>query len=362
MGKIGLLTSTHAVNYGAVLQAFSLKKTVEDLTMEDVEIINYCGDEWKAGRKIFRKNNNIKNTIINLLILVNFNYRKSRKKLFKEFDDFKHKYLNIQGTLLTDRKMLLKMPPYETYICGSDQIWNLNLFNDPVYLLDFTDRKAKKIAYAVSISDHLTDEQMMYIADKVKDFSFLSIREKDDSIRMSEFLDAPIDNVIDPVFLHSRNEWCELLGLRQCTDENYIFVFLISHSASDRKLVEKIKGNNKVIVLNLHPVNYIRGDNTLHDCSPSEFVGLIANAQAIITDSFHCTAFSVIFNKIFYNIVRSSRNNRIKNMCEKLSIPSRFCDITAIPSKEIDYDTVNHFIDIEKNNGKAFIMKAMGID
>ena len=355
MGKIGILTTSHAINYGAVLQAFSLKKAIEKNTSREVEIINYCGDERIAGRKIYRKNTTVKNLAMNIISLLKIRYRNNRKILFDQFDAFKRDYLNIQGELLRSLDDLKSLQGFDAFVCGSDQIWNMNLFHEPAYFLKFANPSTDKIGYAVSISDHMSKEQIKFIAKCAKDFKAISIREQDDAQRLSEEMGRKIESIMDPVFLHDASEWSSLLSIKRNDSPKYLFVFLISHQEQDQQLIEKIKENRKVIILNLHPIEYVRGDKMIKYCSPCEFVEMIANADAILTDSFHCTAFSIIFNKNFYNIRRPTRNNRIENLYCKLGIEPRFITNAQIPEKDIMYTEINAALLNEVRRGEKFI-------
>lgn len=358
MEKIGLLTTTHAINYGAVLQAFSLKTALEKYTNKTVEVINYCGSERIAGRKLYRRLNSLKNIIIDLLIFFNVRYRNARKNLINSFDEFKGDYLNIHGKLITSNEGLEKYYYYKTLICGSDQIWNLNLFNDAAYFLSFVGSDTIKIAYAVSISDKMSESQMCQIAEQASAFSRISVREEDDAQILSNILGRNIDNLIDPVFLHNANEWQTLLSLKFNTHESkYLLVFFISHQAGDSQIVDMVKGARCVKVINLHPVDYIKGDIVIRSASPKEFMELIANADAILTDSFHCTAFSIIFNKTFFNVKRPTRNNRIENLYKKLFIPTRYISLNSqVPLvAKINYEVVNRAIKNEQKKAQAFL-------
>ena len=360
MRKVGVMTTSHAINYGAVLQAFSLKKAIEENTDSKVDIINYCGDEWVSGRKLYRKGKNIKTILVNCLCFMRVKYRKNRIKLISLFDDFKWEYLEIHSDLIKRECDLRQLDMYDTYVCGSDQVWNIKLNDDTAYFLSFVKSKYQKVAYAVSISDHLSDEQKQIIADRIQDFRAISIREKDDAESFSVVLNREVENIVDPVFLHNEKEWKQLLSLNDNDCEPYVLVFLISHHKNDQKIIDKIRNNRKVKVLNLHPVNYIKGYEILNVCSPQEFVELIEKADAVVTDSFHCTAFSIIFNKEFYNIKRPTRNNRIENLYRKFEIESRFIDENVIEVKEIDYKRVNYAIEKEAKLGIKYIVENIG--
>lgn len=360
MDKVGIITTSHAINYGAVLQAYSLKIAVEEVTGKKTEIINYCGDEWISGRKIYRKDFNLKNAVINIVSFFRFRYRKKREELFFKFDIFKKEFLLTSGELLTTTEELTTLDSYDTLICGSDQLWNLNLFNDENYFLTFAKSGVEKVAYSVSISEGMSNDQMNTIAERARDFKAISVREEDDAERLSKVMGRTIYNIVDPVFLHSAVEWNQLLSIDNSASEDYLFVFLISHADCDQKYIDRVKGESRVVVLNLHPIDYVKGDEMLRCCSPNEFVKLISSAKAVVTDSFHCTAFSIIFHKQFYNIRRSSRNNRIENLYRKFGIDSRFITDNDIPHNTIDYFDVDAAIQHESLKGKKYIKDSIG--
>ncbi len=71
------------------------------------------------------------------------------------------------------------------------------------------------------------------------------------------------------------------------------------------------------------------GDITPFDIGPAEFINLISNAEIMLTDSFHCTIFSVMYKKIFFTFGRfpenrsSSTNTRVKSILEYLGLSER---------------------------------------
>lgn len=357
MRKIGIITTSHAINYGAVLQAFALRYTLIHLGA-DVSIINYCGDENIAGRKIYRVPENIVKVIYNMLVFIQPGYKKHRKELIGLFDDFKQKKLCINTSLLKNKDQIEKSAEYDTLICGSDQIWNLNLFDDENYFLCFAEKKphVRCFAYSVSVTEHMTQEQEKKIFDRTRHFRGISIRENSETEWLSKVVKKQVLNTIDPVFLLTAEQWDKVLSdncsIDKIVSNDYIFIFMISHCSDDQKIIDGLclgKGLKRV-VLNLHPLTYFTGDRIIRTVSPEQFVALIKNAKTIITDSFHATAFAIIYNKEFYNIRRSKRNSRIENLFTIFKIEDRFIDTSKHKSKfDIDYQTVNLRLTEERN-------------
>ena len=282
MQKIGIITTSHAVNYGAVLQAYALRESIRKLGVQNVEIINYCGNLQVAGRMLYRKGSSIKNILYNILIALNFKYRSNRKKTIEYFDLFKKEKLNMEGKLLKCGKDIIENVNYDKLICGRDQIWNLNLFDDEVYFL-FFDNVLDNIdcyAYSVSIAENLNKEQIKKIKERTKHFKYISVREQEFSKWLSAITDKEIFETVDPVFLLEKSEWDKIVSKVEnveCQKAKYVFVFMISHDNADQKIVNRLCGNyvGRIVVLNLHPYDYLKGDQILSSVSPEQFIWLI---------------------------------------------------------------------------------------
>lgn len=365
MKSIGIITTSHAINYGAVLQAYALLTSVKEANSYNVEIINYCGDEGVAGRYIYRSNDHIKNLIWNVIAFANIKYRKNRKRLIKLFDEFKLERLGIDGPLLKNKEDVEKNLSYDALICGSDQIWNLNLFQDEVYFLRFEDKfpDMKYISYAASIADKMSFDQERYIVQNLCHFDRISVREREAAKRLSFLCGRNVACVVDPVYLLTQEQWSDFADkIQKRIDGEYVLIFMISHADTDQKIIDKLceKTYLRKVVINLHPIRYCRGDVYISNASPENFVSLIKNASFIITDSFHATSFSIIFNKEFYSIRRTNRNSRIENLFSIFSIPDRYVDISHnIVRTKLDYKSINESILVERSKALEYLNIAL---
>lgn len=115
--------------------------------------------------------------------------------------------------------------------------------------------------------------------------------------------------VLDPVFLLSAADWHEIVQEPHIKTP-YIFCYLLGSNKEQHERAIKIAKENSC---KLVTIPYLNGYNQLDDnfgdiqisaASPQEFLGLIENAAGVVTDSFHATAFSVIFNRPFWALSR----------------------------------------------------------
>ena len=94
---------------------------------------------------------------------------------------------------------------------------------------------------------------------------------------------------------------------------------------------------------------------------PREYLYAFANASYICTNSFHGTAFSIIFEKNFTVIKHSTRNSRIANIIELAGLNDRFYDKDTDKMKMINYKEVNKKMTTHINKSKQFLADAIGI-
>lgn len=319
--KIGIYTFFSS-NYGAALQAYSLQSVIRSKCPNcEVSLIDFVRDNRDSLEKVFFKRSN--NPIYNLVwqIFVLFRYREFKRKV-KSFSAFKEQ---IPFTYpMTDKKSVSKDAlRYDVLITGSDQVFKpSNKYRD-IYYLYFEKGNRKKIAYAPSFGvSEFSDEDKKYIKTALSDFDALSCREVDGSQFLSELLDREVPNVLDPVFLTPKSCWRELEinpGI-----EDYVFVYCLKDLNQLLAVAKKRFQNKRIIVLAQNYLKPVTGCKQVFYPGPREFLGLIDNAHAIVTDSFHGMAFSIIFNKDFNIVVtRQKAASRILTLLEKLDLKDR---------------------------------------
>jgi len=81
----------------------------------------------------------------------------------------------------------------------------------------------------------------------------------------------------------------------------------------------------------------------INNAGPLEFIELIKNASYVCTNSFHGTAFSLIFNKPFLVAPHTTRNTRIASLLEKLELTSQMVTdnhlLYQLVERNLEYDT-----------------------
>lgn len=367
--RIGILTYHRAINYGAVLQAFALKKYVESQG-HSVDIINYNNQKKK------RSNYSIKNRIVSF-IWRPIRYCLGYKRKKQAFDAFTKNFMaNDEGIIHNTEELKAYIDTHlDAVIVGSDQVWNSKINGcDEAFFLAF-ETTAKKISYAASFGTSIvSDFDKKLIRENISDFDFVSVREETGKNIISE-IDKKINCsvVVDPVFLPGKQFWDDFSG-EQIIKEKYILCYVMPGDAFvEKRIVELAKQyskKNKCKIIFLGRKEYMKFslDGTdMVSVSPKQFVNLIRFSEFVITSSFHGTAFSIIMNKNFYSLINGNKlaekryGSRIVDLLTTLKIQNRCISTTDMVDflECIDYNSVNIKLDTWCDESKKKLNRAL---
>lgn len=367
--RIKTITCHDVYNYGATLQAYALIKYLQNLG-HDVEIINYKPDYlstrynlWGIGPRWKHRSLLIKWMYYALKLPGRLASRRGKHS----FDIFRKKYMNITNQRYKCNDELKNNPPYaDAYIAGSDQIWNTFYENgrDAAFYLDFAPTGARKISYAASFSiSEILPEFKSFVKSMIEKFDFISVREREGlDILQSIGIDSG-KHVLDPVFLLDKEMWGSMSTKK--FKEKYILVYDFEKNPLIEKFVKKISKQNNLKIYAVN--NYSKtsyADKDFYSCGPEIFLSLLKNAELVVSNSFHGTAFSLIFEKQFlvFDRIKQKVNSRMRDLLricdlkDRLILPDSEFNNT---NKNIDYKTVNSRIERYIFNSKSFLDKAL---
>lgn len=370
---IKTITCHDVNNYGASLQAFALQTFLLHQG-HDVEIINYKPPyqySYKIDTNVPEGSRYYKICkAIPMLKYVrglkNYLLEMRTRGRVDAFKDFNKKYLRLTKQYSSIESLLLNPPVADIYIAGSDQIWSTNLPNgsDPSFYLQFGSLKTKRISYAASFAHpEIYKGFDVMIKSFLSSFDCISVREKTGVIILDK-LGYKGTHVLDPVFLLSADEWYktfELEKLGRPMPEKYILVYdLVSNTDEIRnkaRQLAKVMNCKIVAICDSHPNRY--AEINFKSASPIDFVNLIANSECVIADSFHASAFSVIFNKPLWIYYHKTNVSRISDMLDIMGLGNRLnSELEELP--EICWQEVNERMALAIHDSKLFLINALG--
>lgn len=346
MNKIGILTFHRAVNYGAVLQAYALQKFMNTKGIE-TEVIDYYNKKINKEYCPFKLE--LRHPKRNLYNLIMFKERYKRKK---KFYTFINKYIRLSGKKYSKKNIASVDNQYSKICVGSDQVWNLELSgNDTTYLLDFC-HKASRYSYAASIGKmQIGGEEKEIFRENLEKYKAISLREKTAENCLKNIVNKDMQIVVDPTMLLTKKEW-EEVSINPQIKEKYILVYKITESKSFEYALKLSKKKGIKVVVLQAPHRHISTQFCARRYdSPEEWIGWIKNAEYVVTDSFHATVFSIIFEKKFvamegYNS-GGHKNERISNLLNTLELQSKSLvdiDLERI-DEQIEYTEVKRKLD-----------------
>lgn len=351
MKTVGIITMHRVVNYGSALQAWATQEIIRRLGYSP-KIIDYIYPN--VGHETRR-------TPISLLIMRFFKnliqrYPIKRKKRYFE------KYWNDNydmTSMYTNERQLKENPPlFDTYLVGSDQVWNFDYIkNDSSFFLSFAPENKRKLSYASSFSKgNLNLEQRQRLKSYLESFKAVSVREKNGFDIVNSINQGIVAIHLDPTLLLREKDYQRLISKSTITiDSPYILVYVLNYAFNPypyaTHFIEYAAQTlrMKVVCIDFSARQHlkVKGMKHLHDAiGPSEFLWLFSHASLVVTTSFHGTAFAINFNKPFYSIINDADNgdDRIKNLIKQCGAEERMLiKGSALPpiSLDVNFSNIN---------------------
>ena len=357
--SVGILTFLHTLNYGAMFQAYALEKVLQTAGFNAIQL-DYRNPKVEAFE--FKHSTSIKGFLANLI------RRPIIQKKEKVFDTFRRQYI-LSTAPLSREDLIRTCKKFDYIIVGSDQVWNgLVTGFDATYFLDFVKDIKKKKTYAVSIGqDKLPISAGFDYAHFIKDFSCVLIREKTAAKALQPLCAGKrFETVLDPTFLLSRDNWLNISAdVRPKPKKPYVFVYAVGETKTTVAAAKKIAKRRglDVIVLQQNGFLPIFGATNLFSISPSEFLSYIANAELVVTSSFHGTCLSIIFERDFLVSYASNavkRNSRMNDLLESLGLSGRVLQTVSPAGQPIDWATTRERLSTMRAESLNLLFDSLG--
>lgn len=352
--KIGILTIHFGVNHGSVLQAVALNKYLTRKGNETLTI-NYIPSRYSIWNSYYNEKKGKYSKILIAGYFPIYAFKQGKKRtLFKKYLD---DHLPMTSLIRNKRKLPAVADLFDFIVVGSDQVWNsdYNGTEEKSYYLDFVPENKKKIAYAASFGkEELTSRQEYEaLGNYFKSFAGISVREKN-AVEIVAKCGYSAVHVVDPVFLLTASDWLALSSNENMYDEDYVLVYVMDGLYSDlinnAEVISK-KLNCKIYVVSFSKIEDKRIDRMFYDITPDVFVEIVHNARFVITNSFHGTAFSVIFHKRLLVIGKEKYNSRVLSLLDMAGYEGRFIQ----PGTIVNNETIINLLqeeDVEQSEAK----------
>lgn len=363
--KIAILTQPLGHNYGGIIQNYALRKALKDLCCDSITINRI--DE-NPHSKIKRALSFIKQYISS---------KKSSndtRLIYKELYDFLKSNIFLSQKIETTEglKEHFQKNKYNIVIVGSDQTWrpkySPNIYN---YFLDFLsgNQSIKKIAYASSFGTsewEFSDEETQKCSALVQEFDAVSVREQSGVDLCRDHLKIEAEWVLDPTMLLDKEDYLAVANSRELPKRTGLFSYILDENDNITSAINEVMKTLNVEHFTNQP-KWRRNDKSgksldeLKYPSVEGWLKAFDDAEFIVTNSFHGTVFSIIFNKPFLTIVNKERGAaRFHSLLSEFGLAHRLIEEGDMNLKEIvqdpvDFSFANERIEKLRKNSMDFL-------
>lgn len=365
MKTIGIVTYHSSHNYGSVLQAYAMVRTMQKLGL-DAKIIDFRHPKTTAAYEfsLWSRYLSFKANLSKLIYRGVLGIGKEREEKFRRFID----------TSFPKTKTYTKCEDihehFDFLVCGSDQIWNpcASGCNDMTYFLEFDNKNAIKFSYAASSGGQDFCKGWEEKAYRIL-YSFKRIGVREEC--MKEYLKSNFDlqSTVnpDPTALLDKEEWEKLEEPLSSIPEKYLLVYSIRSMSDTVEFALKAGLKFNLPVVHINPKNgseanfCLEGVFSFNNVSPGQFLWLFHHATFIVSNTFHGNMFSVIYRKNFVWYRTNPNDTRMLTLHSKIGLGSsrcidvdNICDFSKLDNK-IDYSSIESNITQFKNEGINYI-------
>jgi len=346
-------------NYGSKLQALATVRMFEELSL-DYEIIRYNKRTPKFILKYLLRFFNIvflNDRYDQVQRIIEYRRHPGIKKLIDirnaEMDSMDSGFDAHLSELYPSYGALKRHCPerYDRLITCSDQLWSPSALGSGFYNLMFADEDMPKVSWASSFGvSRIPWYQIGRTRTYLNRIQNISMRENRGAQIVEELTGKKVPVLMDPVFVFDRAAWDKIIPPENPEWGDYVFCYFLGDNQEHRARVKHFASEKGLKIVTLrHLDRYIDkdegfGDIAPYDVSPARFLNILRNARYVCTDSFHGTAFSVIFEKPFAVFDRysdrssNSKNSRIDSLCENLGLENQRCRGNEMPGEILEQD------------------------
>lgn len=362
MKNIGIVSyniNCNFTNYGSALQSWALSTSIARLGYRPV-LIDYCPDVLREAdplnpfKKMWDKDSESRRMCELTMPAIRDNYRKFEDFYTNRFNRTAKKYTSSDfDSVVTDEKI-------DGFVCGSDTIFCIDEFHglEDGYYANYSCMRGRSVAYGASFGDsHFTDVTFALLNKRLSNFKAIGLRENLWVPYCRAHSVVPIEKVIDPTLLLTRNDY-DRIAKRDSGREPYVLMYSRRYNAEmEAYAIELAKRKGlKVVEISLRAANAERGHEMRYDAGVEEFLSLVRGASFVVTNSFHGLIFAVQYSRPLVVFSREQADSKIGEVLDlfgmKHCLFSRAADVEL---SEVDYGAVHSRIAEARLKAHAFL-------
>lgn len=370
--NIAILTQPLGHNYGGLLQAFALQKHLRDQG-HTVETLDRRAPEQPAQAA---KEYAINTAKFLLGKIGTIPTRHKHDLMFEQLSAFRDRHVRLSERITSEQALrdYYRQQHFDAFVVGSDQVWRpryspalTNFFLD---FLDDIDSPARRLSYAASfgVDDwEFSPQDTVRCRDLLSRFDAVSVREQSGVDLCERHLARTAACIPDPTFLLEREDYEQVIEAPAgAENQGKVLTYVLDSQPSKQQIVHKVVNDLNTEGFTIKPQKslfQVRKANFDECRYPGVGAWLqgFRDAGFVVTDSFHGTVFSILFNKPFIAVGNRTRGlSRFQSLLSRFGLEDRLVehadDITAERLQaEIDWPQVNAVCEQHRALGRQFL-------
>ena len=368
--KVAILTLPFRTNYGQILQGYALQTVLERMG-HDVEMLDdpYFTKDYYLRYPMMCLKRAYQKLVLGkkeIEVFVPEHVRiKQHTQRFIDRHIHRRVVSNWNAALASD---------YHAFIVGSDQVWRPQYFvsrNRPCAELAFlsfvAEKPVKRISYAASFgTDQMeyTPSQLQVCSRHLKDFNAVSVREESGVMLCGEYFGVKAEHVLDPTMLLRKEDYVGLIPHDISPLEGNMLVYILDESDSTRRFISDLSQNKGLKPFRVNAQNGYNVPLADRIQPPVEkWLQGFADAEFVITDSFHACVFSIIFHKPFICVGNNKRGkSRFDSLLKMFNLQNHYVEDWSDYDEDllsVDWDMVDQILEKKRIESGEFLKQAL---
>lgn len=365
MKNIGIVSyniNCNFTNYGSALQSWALNTVVGRMGYRPV-LVDYCPDVLKEAdplnpfKKMWDKDEESRRMCELTMPAIRENYAKFEKFYTERFNRTAKKYTPANfNDIVADEKL-------DGFVCGSDTIFCVDEFGiDDGYYANYPCMKGNAVAYAASFGDsHFTDETYKLLNERLQNFKAIGLRENQWVPYVRNQVEVPVEKVLDPTLLLRREDY-DQLAISPKKSEPYLLLYARRYNPKMEQYAINLAKREglKVVEISLRATNAEKGHEMRYDAGVEEFLGLVRDAEFVVTNSFHGMIMAVHYQRPFVVFSREQCDRKIDEVLALFGLGDRLM-VTGDEGIEsvIDYLGVQKRVENARMESVEFLRRGL---
>ncbi len=358
MTRVGIMTFLHNDNYGSTLQAWALQKTLTELGF-NAEHIDYRPDRLEKLRNLAASGNSPKLIIEGMRKRAVASSRPGAAARHASFPAFYQREMRLSAPCRNHAALRRQAADYDVLLAGSDQIWSPVWLN-PAYFLDFAGKDQPCVAYAASLGvrELPSRRKARRMAALIRRFGAISLREEEGAALLARIGGRTVPVMPDPVCLVAPETW-RALSEGRGDARPYLLCYLIGDRPDYWTRIQALSEQTglPVRVIPVTESAYRSGYALSEGVSPTAWLGELAGAAHVCTDSFHAAVFATLLHRPFTALRRDreddpeNKNSRVDNWLRLTGL--------ARDNFDVDWEPVDARLSALRRQGREWLLETI---